>query len=82
MNDEYFTEPANSGHEHSGVPKVTLLPPGKPARDEYGHRYGSEVLPLTQEQLQSLLQGNQLAIEIMDGEYVLFVMKEDAEGRE
>ena len=34
---------------HSAPPKVTILPAGEEARDEFGHRYGSQQAKLTQE---------------------------------
>ncbi len=57
----------------SNPPKATVLPAGKAERDAYGHRYGSQTLILTDEQLAALEQGYQNAVEILDGEYVLFL---------
>ena len=51
---------------------AAIIPNGIQAQNEYGHRYGSQSLSLTHEQFAALENGQQLAIEIMDGEYVLF----------
>lgn len=55
------------------VPNATILRIGKAAQDAYGHRYGSQILNLTLEQLTALQKGGQVAVDIMDGEYVLFL---------
>lgn len=55
------------------TPEVTILTAGKESRDRYGHRFGSQVLYLTSEQLAALQHGQQLAVNIMSGEYVLFL---------
>ena len=57
----------------SNSPKATVLPAGKAERDAYGHRYGRQTLFLTSQQLAALEQGSQIAVEIMDGEYILFL---------
>lgn len=62
---------------HSAPPKVEILPAGETARNEFGHRYGSQQAMLTKEQIEALLTGQQLAVEIMDGEYVLFLSAEN-----
>ena len=54
-------------------PNVTVISDGQEARSRYGHRFGSQRLTLSHEQVQALLDGKQLAIDIMEGEYVLFV---------
>ena len=53
-----------------------IIPGGEQGRDDYGHRYGSERLLLSAEHLEALRKGRQLAVEIMDGEYVLFIESE------
>ncbi len=58
---------------HDAKPEITILPAGQEARDEFGHRYGSQRAILTTEQIEALRSGYQLAVEIMDGEYVLFL---------
>ena len=58
---------------------ATIIPSGIQAQYEYGHRYGSQSLSLTHEQFAALKNGQQLAIDIMDGEYVLFLKLDDAD---
>ena len=55
------------------VPNVCIIDAGQAARDSHGHRYGSQTLTLTQEQMEALEEGKQLGISIMDGEYALFI---------
>lgn len=59
------------------APVVSVLESGKEPRGKYGHRYGSELLSLTEELMAAMRAGKQLAVEIMGGEYVLFI---EAEG--
>lgn len=60
----------------STAPTVGIIAAGEAARDAFGHRSGSQVLKVTPELLSALENGKQLAIEIKEGEYVLFVEKE------
>ena len=62
---------------HSSVPGVTIIEAGEKARKEYGHKWGSQCLSLNAEQIHALTDGKQLAIDIMEGEYVLFVRAEE-----
>lgn len=62
--EEYF---------YTSSPEVTILSSGKGARDSYGYRYGGQLLRLSQKEIEALLLGKQLAIEVMQDEYVLFV---------
>lgn len=55
------------------VPETRFIPAGSAARDIYGHRYGSELLELDDAMMDKLRQGEQLAVEINAGEYVLFI---------
>ena len=57
----------------SSVPEVTILEAGIEARNAFGHKWGSQCLALSESQMQALRKGKQLAIDIMEGEYVLFV---------
>lgn len=50
-----------------------IIPAGSEGRDAYGHRYGSQSLILTSDMLEALKGGDQLAVEINAGEYVLFI---------
>ena len=61
------------------IPETTFIPAGSAARDAHGHRYGSELLELDNTMLDKLRQGHQLAVEICQGEYILFIQyrKED-----
>ena len=49
------------------------------ARNEYGHRYGSEIFEITKKDIKALLDGKQLACDINCGEYALFIVLEDKE---
>ena len=60
-------------------PEMTFIPAGSAARDAHGHRYGSELLELDNVMLDKLRQGQQLAVEINQGEYVLFLQYRDKE---
>ena len=60
----------------SSIPIVTVIGAGADERNKFGHRYGSQCLSLNGEQINALSEGKQLAIDIMEGEYVLFVMAE------
>ena len=55
------------------IPETTFIPAGSAARDAHGHRYGSELLELDDVMLDKLRQGHQLAVEIWQGEYILFI---------
>ena len=55
------------------IPETTFIPAGSAARDTHGHRYGSELLELDNAMLDKLRQGHQLAVEICQGEYILFI---------
>ena len=46
------------------------------AREEYGHRYGSEVFTISKNDIDALLSGKQLACDINGGEYSLFIILE------
>lgn len=59
------------------TPKARLIPAGAASRDVYGHRYGSELLELDGVMTDKLRQGEQLAVEINAGEYVLFIEYHD-----
>ena len=61
----------------SSVPEVTIIEAGEKARKEYGHKWGSQCLPLSADQIHALTEGKQLAIDIMEGEYVLFIRAEE-----
>lgn len=54
-------------------PEATFIPAGSASRDAYGHRYGSELLELDDAMLNEFRQGQQLAVEICQGEYILFI---------
>ena len=58
---------------YDSVPNVCIMEAGQAARNSHGHRYGSQTLTLTKEQLEALTEGKQLGISIMDGEYALFI---------
>ena len=66
---------------YESVPNVCIIESGQAARDTCGHRYGSQTLPLTAEQLEALAEGKQLGISIMDGEYALFISGPQNTGR-
>ena len=59
--------------ERDTVPAVTIIDGGAEARNRFGHAFGSQKLNLTPDMVDALKQGKQLAIDIMDGEYVLFL---------
>lgn len=61
------------------TPEMTFIPAGSASRDAYGHRYGSELLELDDTMLDKLRQGRQLAVEICQGEYILFIQYHDKE---
>lgn len=54
-------------------PEAAFIPAGPASRDAHGHRYGSELLELDDSMLDKLRQGQQLAVEICQGEYMLFI---------
>lgn len=55
------------------TPETEFIPAGSAARDAYGHRYGSELLVLDDAMLERLRNGQQLAVEISQGEYILYI---------
>lgn len=55
------------------APETRFIPAGAASRGVYGHRYGSELLELDDAMMDKLRQGEQLAVEINAGEYVLFI---------
>lgn len=57
-------------------PNVTVISDGQEARNKYGHRFGSQQLTLSRDHILALYGGKQLAIDIMEDEYVLFVNME------
>ena len=65
-------EPAN-GDMSGQEPNVSVIPSGETARAAYGYRYGAELLKFNISHLDALLNGHQLAVEISQGEYVLFI---------
>ena len=68
--DQDFNSPA---YAHQSAPDVRIIEPGQAGRDAFGHRFGSQVLVLTPEQMEALEQGKQLGISIMEDEYALFI---------
>lgn len=54
-------------------PEAVFIPAGSASRDAHGHRYGSELLELDDIMMDKLRQGQQLAVEICQGEYILFI---------
>ena len=60
-------------HFAGNPPDVAFIPAGVVSRDAYGHRYGSQLLELDDDMIDKLQQGQQLAVEIRFGEYVLFI---------
>ena len=57
-------------------PEVAVIAAGPDARTAFGHRYGSQCLTLSNDLIQELMNGKQLAVDIMEGEYVLFINRE------
>ena len=56
----------------------TIIENTKEAQDEYGHNYGSDTYYISKEDIQALLNGKQLACDINENEYSLFiVLKEE-----
>lgn len=49
------------------------------SRNEYGHRYGSEIFTITEKDIKALLSGKQLACDINGGEYALFIIMDNLE---
>lgn len=68
-------DPSMDSPEHFAKrpPETAFIPAGPASRDAHGHRYGSELLELDNTMLGKLRQGEQLAVEINTGEYVLFI---------
>ena len=60
-------------HFSKRAPETRFIPAGSASRDDYGHRYGSELLELDDVMMDKLRKGEQLAVEINTGEYVLFI---------
>ena len=61
------------------MPKTTFISAGSAERDAYGHRYGSELLEMDDTMMDKLRQGQQLAVEINQGEYILFIQYHEKE---
>ena len=51
----------------------TIIENTPKARNEYGHRYGSEEFVITKEDIEALLNGKELACDVNCGEYALFI---------
>lgn len=60
-------------------PEAVFIPAGSASRDSHGHRYGSELLELDDIMIEKLRNGQQLAVEICQGEYILFIQYYDKE---
>lgn len=54
-------------------PKAKFIRAGSAARDDFGHRYGSELLVLDDAMVERLRNGEQLAVEIRQREYILYI---------
>ena len=50
-----------------------ILEPGEDAREKAGYAYGADYCLLTKDQIQAMLDGKQLHLDINGGEYVLFL---------
>jgi hypothetical protein len=50
-----------------------IIPNTKKARDKYGWNYGAEKLRVSKDDVKDLLEGKCWAIDINEGEYVLFI---------
>lgn len=74
-------DPSMDSPEHFSkrTPETLFIPAGSASRDAHGHRYGSELLELDDAMMDKLRQGQQLAVEICQGEYVLFIQYRDKE---
>lgn len=57
--------------------EVEIIENTKKSQDEYGHRYGSSTVVLTDEQMKALKNGKQLAFD--DGEYSTFLTMKEPE---
>lgn len=55
-----------------------ILEPGKDARDKAGYAYGADYCLLKKDQIQALLDGKQLHLDINGSEYVLFLAYEES----
>lgn len=68
-------DPSMDSPEHfaKSPPETVFIPAGSASRDAHGHRYGSELLELDDIMMEKLRQGQQLAVEICQGEYILFI---------
>lgn len=60
-------------------PEAVFIPAGSVSRDAHGHRYGSELLELNDAMIDKLQNGHQLAVEMCQGEYILFIQYCDKE---
>lgn len=60
-------------------PEAEFIPSGSAARNAFGHRYGSELLVLDEAMIERLRNGEQLAVEISQGEYILYIQYGDKE---
>ncbi len=61
-------------YERPTQPRVCIICPGQSERDTFGHRFGSQKLILSTEQMNALIEGRQLAVSIMEDEYALFIL--------
>ena len=64
-----------TGH-YSCAPQI--LEPGEDARYKAGYGYGADYCLLTKDQMQALLDGKQLQLDINGREYVLFLAYEES----
>lgn len=55
-----------------------MLEPGEEARDKAGYAYGADYCLLTKDEMQALLDGKQLQLDINGREYVLFLAYQEA----
>lgn len=68
-------ERCSTGH-YSCDPRI--LEPGEDAREKAGYAYGADYCLLKKDQIQALLDGKQLHLDINGGEYVLFLAYEES----
>lgn len=68
--DPLFDSPEHFAKEG---PEATFIPAGSASRDAHGHRYGSALLALDDVMIERLRNGEQLAVEIRQGEYILYI---------
>lgn len=53
---------------------VETIEPTDEAQEQFGNRYGSELLEVTEEQIMALLEGKAWDFEVNGGEYAAFVV--------